>query len=239
MTTLIIADVHANAAALTAVLDAEANVDQIIFLGDAVDVGPNPDRVLSSLRSAVDFRVVGNHDRSVLDVDPDAETDDEYEQWKQWTRSRMTDRNLEFLESAPRTTIATVGDRRFRLHHGDFEPPDTRTEWSTRSTPNEAPAMFKTVANRYDEAYVLHGHSHRPFVAEVDGTTFLNPGSVGLQRADMRSDVARYAVFDGTEFYLRSIAYDVADVRAACDDLPLPQEFLASWKRKYRRTEND
>lgn len=49
-------------------------------------------------------------------------------------------------------------------------------------TPVEDTTVFEAVADRYPEDVILHGHSHYPFEAAVAGTTFVNPGSVGLQR---------------------------------------------------------
>lgn len=239
MKTLLLSDVHANTTALNAVLAAAGDVDRVLFLGDAVDVGPQPDAAVSKLRRVTDDRVIGNHDRLVLGVAPDAATDDEYERWKQWTLATVSDENLAHLKAAPRTTVATVGDNRFRLHHGDFEPPDEDDPWTTRATPEDARHVFETVAGRYDEEYVLLGHSHRPFVTDVDGTTFVNPGSVGLQRGDMRSDVAWYAVFDGDSFDLRTTTYDVDEVISACETLPLADEFVESWTENYRRDESE
>jgi len=59
---LIVSDVHANLAALEAVLDAERTWDRFVFLGDAVLAGPQPDEVLSLLRKEADFCLMGNHD---------------------------------------------------------------------------------------------------------------------------------------------------------------------------------
>lgn len=233
--TLILSDVHANAAALEGVLAAEPDVDNVVFLGDAVDVGPQPVEAITLLRSIVDHYVIGNHDRVVIDADPDGESDDEHRRWQEWTRSTIGD-DVTFLQRAPKTIVASLGGQQFRLHHGDFDPPDGARDWTTRTTPDEAPDVFETIAQRYTEDVVLLGHSHRPFVAEVEGTTFVNPGSVGLQRSDMRPDVARYAYFDGETFDLRSTEYDVSAVVDAYDDLPLPSAFLDHWRNRYRPT---
>jgi len=226
--TLIVSDVHANAPALEAVLAAEPDRDSVVFLGDAVDNGPHPNAVCDRLRCLhLVAGVRGNHDRTVLDAaassdsrrdDPPA--DDPFAEWQEWTLAQLIAENRAFLQALDRTTTVALGGRTLRLHHGDFPAPDGREEtWRTRVTPEDDPGAFETVADRYDEDVVLHGHSHFPFVAAVAGTTFVNPGSVGLQRPGWPADEARYAVLDDGTFDLRSVSYDPSRVAADSREL--------------------
>ena len=214
---LLLADVHANAPALDAVLAAEPERDAVYFLGDAVDCGPHPETVCERLRGLDAFTGVrGNHDRTVLAAsDPETLDDTPHAEWQAWTYDRLSAGSRSFLESLAETTTVALGDRPARLHHGDFPPPDGDDgEWRTRATPEDDPTLFETVAARYDEDVVLHGHSHFPFEATVAGTTFVNPGSVGLQRAGWPLDAARYAVWEDGAFDLRSVTYDASSVAA-------------------------
>lgn len=228
--TLVISDVHANAPALDAVLAAEPDRDSVVFLGDAVDNGPHPAAVCERLRDLdLTAGIRGNHDRTVLDAsDASSPSDDPFARWQEWTYGRLSAEDRTFLESLDRTATVTLGDRSARLHHGDFPAPAGReAEWRTRTTPDDDPAVFGSVADRYDESVVVHGHSHYPFVATVAGTTFVNPGSVGLQRAGWPADEARYAVFEAGAFDLRSVAYDPSPV--AADSRELNSPFLEIW----------
>ncbi|UPV74800.1 metallophosphatase family protein [Halorussus limi] len=233
--TLIVSDVHANAAALDAVLAAEPDRESVVFLGDAVDNGPHPDAVCDRLRELnLAAGVRGNHDRTVLDAVSSRDSrgsagDDPFAEWQEWTGERLSPENREFLASLDSTATLTLGCRTLRLHHGDFPAPDGREEtWRTRVTPDEDPAPFETVAARYDEDVILHGHSHFPFVATVAGTTFVNPGSVGLQRPGWPADEARYAVVEDGAFDLRSVAYDPGPV--AADSRELNSPFVDLWE---------
>jgi predicted phosphodiesterase len=236
--TLIVSDVHASAPALDAVLAAEPDRDSVVFLGDAVDNGPHPNAVCDRLRALnLVGGVRGNHDRTVLAAAAGPEsngdtapTDDPLAAWQAWTFARLTAENRAFLRALDRTTTLALGGRTLRLHHGDFPAPEGREEtWRTRVTPDDDPAPFRTVAARYDEDVVVHGHSHFPFVATVAGTTFVNPGSVGLQRPGWPADEARYAVLDDGAFDLRSVAYDPTLVAADSQDLDSP--FVDLWER--------
>lgn len=227
-----LADVHANAAALDAVLAAEPDCDGVLFLGDAVDVGPQPDVVCDRLRERdLVAAVNGNHDRAVLDADADGSpSDDPNARWQEWTQARLSETNLTFLEGLPRTETVALGDRTARLHHGDFRRPEGHEgSWPTRVTPEDDRDMFAAVADRYEEDLVLHGHSHYPFRATVDGTTFVNPGSVGLQRDGWPVDRARYASVEDGEIALRAVPFDPNGIVSASRSVDSPHYRL--WDR--------
>ena len=65
MKLLVLSDIHGNFDALQSVYNKE-KYDKMIFLGDAVDYGPEPDRVLDFLKANSDINILGNHDNAVL-----------------------------------------------------------------------------------------------------------------------------------------------------------------------------
>ena len=60
MRILILSDVHSNYPALTAVLDAAADVDAVFCLGDLVTFGPNPVDCVELIQSRADRAVAVN-----------------------------------------------------------------------------------------------------------------------------------------------------------------------------------
>ena len=64
----VFADVHANAAALEAVLRAavDAGVDELWSLGDMVGSGPDAARAVALVRSCCTVALIGNHDRDEI-----------------------------------------------------------------------------------------------------------------------------------------------------------------------------
>jgi predicted phosphodiesterase len=81
MKSLIVADIHANLAALEAIPMKEGSWDTFIFRGDAVMAGPNPDEVLSLLSSLDGIYIMGNHDWEVLKLDTDEVTTNPHRIW--------------------------------------------------------------------------------------------------------------------------------------------------------------
>lgn len=230
MSYLILADVHSNLPALEAVLDRESDWSEILFLGDAVGTGPHPDEVLSVLSGLPGEFLSGNHDRSVLDTPPEAPPCDSRE-FERWTSAQLSAENRHFL-------ARLGGDRRVptdagpvRLHHGDFGSDSAGLDWNGRCWPDTDPVVYRELADRYDEDIVLFGHSHVQFETTVDGTRFVNPGSVGQHR--LGQVLACYAVLAEGDLSLRTVEYDADRTIADLKTLALSDEYIETRKRVY------
>src|SRR5437867_5618731 len=122
MRVLIVSDIHANLAALEAVLkDAggEGAIDAVWSLGDSVGYGPRPSECVAQLRRMKAVMVAGNHERAATgaistdDFNPDAATA------ARWTMDHLDDGEPAFLDSLPE--VAVEGD--FTLVHGTLRDP--------------------------------------------------------------------------------------------------------------------
>ena len=69
MRLLIVSDLHANLAALERVVE---TADATVFLGDAVDYGPDPGAAVDWVRRRATHAVRGNHDEAVGNGGPTA-----------------------------------------------------------------------------------------------------------------------------------------------------------------------
>src|SRR5690606_32854771 len=129
MKTLIIADIHANLAALEAVLSHERAWDEVIFLGDAVGGGPQPEEVVRRLMALGAAKgeggvwMLGHHDEEVLATPCAGEPANHALAYVRWTREQLSEESLRFLSSfAPTASLERQGAR-MRLHHGQFRRP--------------------------------------------------------------------------------------------------------------------
>jgi len=95
MRILILSDLHANATALNAALDAAKDRwEHVVCLGDVVGYGPDPNEVTTTIRQLGARTIRGNHDKAVTDL---METNDFNPVAKaavDWTRSRLSSDNL-------------------------------------------------------------------------------------------------------------------------------------------------
>lgn len=256
MKSLILADIHGNLPALQAVFDHERSWDEVIFLGDAIVAGPQPDEVVDRLREMAGNGVwiVGNHDLEPFHREVSTDTRDPDGLYLIWTRDQISDANRRFLESFERTMSIERQGLSLRLHHGDWyqrpgwiwcsESPwllrllarayrkAFLPRWSSRIWPDTSESNLESIAKAYPEKYILFGHTHVQFRLEVNGTVFINPGAVGQPR--LGQPLALYAVIENGEVELKGVSYDTEATCRALDRLSLDTDFLNDWKEAYR-----
>ncbi len=189
----IVADIHANLVAFTAVLDdieRRGEVEEVWCLGDVVGYGPDPHQCLELLQQYNHVCVAGNHDWAAIgkidtsDFNPDAAAA------SHWTAKQLSPADIEYLGSRP----LVIQKDDFTLVHGSPRDPIWEYLFST-STAKENFAYFQS-------QFCLVGHSHVPLIFEYNengaclfnefpaDTTLslaknrliINPGGVGQPR---------------------------------------------------------
>jgi predicted phosphodiesterase len=207
MRVLVLSDIHANLAALEAVLaDAgQIGYDVVWCLGDMVGYGPEPDACVTRVRALAPLAVVGNHDWAVLGRTKVDDFNPEARRAVLWTRDHLNAGNLAWLGGLPDRPVAWGN---YTLTHGSPRNP----VWEYLSNPGVAQQNVE----HFDTRFCLFGHTHVPalFVQNDDATgmrlltpppgvplalggdrrIFLNPGSVGQPRDN--DPRAAYAILD-------------------------------------------
>jgi len=226
----VLSDVHANIEALKAVLqDVEGRkIRNIVFLGDAVGYGPDPNECVELLKERCNIILAGNHDWGVV-----GQTDityfNEYARTAiEWTKGVLTKKNLKSLQSFPIQGEIEEEDM-FLVHSTPKEP----SQWHYLLTLWDAEINF----NYFNNKYCFLGHSHYPFIIErlpsgelvtykekaPKGQTeryITNVGSVGQPRdGDPR---ASYAVVDDENLEIVRVPYDVGAVQNKMRKAGLP-----------------
>src|SRR5712691_9024888 len=104
MRIFIVSDIHANLAALEAVLrdaGAAGAIGAVWSLGDSVGYGPQPSDCVARLRQMETVMIAGNHERAATgaissdDFNPDAATA------ARWTMDHLDSSEQAFLDSLP------------------------------------------------------------------------------------------------------------------------------------------
>ena len=203
----VISDVHGNLDALQAVVSDAQKLGLQIFLnaGDAVGFCIYPSQVVQALRSGMFLNVLGNVDQEVLEElrDPSRSTSDAD---KKLAIEELTPSDVAYLESLPRELRLEVNGTHVLITHGT---PRSIDEHIYPDSPTE---MLKDIAGKASADLIITGHSHMPMKRDVDGVTFINPGSVGRPiDGDPR---AEYAVlsFNPISVDFRRVNYDVETV---------------------------
>ena len=99
---LIIADVHANIEALTAVLDAERNWEHLLVLGDLVGYCASPNEVVDCIRGLAPVAVIrGNHDKAACGIEDGSNFNQVARLAAVWTHETLTPGNRQYLRELP------------------------------------------------------------------------------------------------------------------------------------------
>ena len=192
MKILVIADIHGNAEALSAVLEKEPDADSTVFLGDALLPGPQPNETVDLLMGLSGTLIRGNHDIDANDSEPFAGWPATWRALIQWGLDTLEEPGYAFLQSLKPEGEYTEGGVRMLLKHGVLPDPPRQ---GLPDTPDERLAFL---AEDSDCPFVLFGHSHIQFMRTINGQEFINPGSVGQSRCGKR--LACYGLFEDGVF---------------------------------------
>jgi len=228
----VLSDIHANLHALQAVWEdvSRLNVDNVYCLGDLVGYGAYPNEVVAFVQENRIHTVMGNYDEAVgYDMRQSgtlSRTDDEDRLDRLtlgWTRRETSMEGKTYLQSLPISRRERHRMMSMVFVHGS---PRRMDEYLYPDLPL---ATFQAMARLADSDVVFMGHTHLPLVRRVDGTWFVNPGSVGMPRDG--NPQASYAVFSRglrTDIEIRRVTYDVDAAIDAVTGAGLPDE-LATW----------
>jgi diadenosine tetraphosphatase ApaH/serine/threonine PP2A family protein phosphatase len=250
--TAVISDIHANAAALRAVL---ADIDgrklgRIICLGDIIGYGPDPLECVDLVAERCEWSLLGNHDYAVLyeptNFNPNAESaaywtrdqfdaveDAELRNKRYRFLGRLRVRVVEQPQNGGRSILAVHGSPRRPINEYVF--PDDAI-----NSPEKMRNLFDLV-----EGVAICGHTHVPgvFTDEPDfyppdeagaggvyrfmesEKAIINVGSVGQPRdLDPR---AAYAILHGDRVEFVRVEYDIDETAEKIRAIPELADNLA------------
>jgi putative phosphoesterase len=220
MKLLIVSDIHGNWPALQAVLAAEADVDQILCLGDLVNYGPQPAECVTWAMQHLspEWLIQGNHDRAVgLGEDPHCSGP--YRPLAAATQaaseSAVSAEMRRFLGALEPLQRFQLGEAVFVACHA--VPSEPLYHYLPESSPVTLWESELTVAGHPD--FLLLGHTHEPMNTRFRKTLVVNPGSVGQPKHGDAQ--AAYAVWVDGQVSLRRAAYDVEQTICAYAGLGL------------------
>jgi putative phosphoesterase len=214
---LVIADVHGNAEALSAVLAKERDADTTVFLGDTVLPGPQPNETMELLRGLSGTLIQGNHDIEMLEPERLEHWPPNWLAFARWVLDTLEPSGYDFLRSLQPEGEYEVGGVRLFLHHGELADKPRQV---LPDTPDE---RLVTLAGGSDAPLVLFGHSHVQFRRMIDGQEFINPGSVGQPRCGKR--LACYGLIEDGVFRHSQAEYDPGLWLEAMDRIKPLDEF--------------
>ena len=214
MRILVVSDIHANWAALSAITQP---FDVCLCLGDLVDYGPDPAQCVRWAMTHATYAIRGNHDHGVAQGIPVSGANG-FRYLTQVSRPSMWEalgpEERRYLLQLPVTQRATLGGKRYLMVHAT--PRDPLDEYLLKDPQTWAKRLQNVEAD-----VVCVGHTHIQFNIEVNGVVVLNPGSVGLPRdGDPR---AGYAIIDDNKIEMKRIEYPVDQTISRIEAMPWPR----------------
>jgi predicted phosphodiesterase len=219
--TAVLADIHANLAALEAVVGdiRTERISEIVTLGDNIGYGPDPDEVTQELIRLQVFSIQGNHEYALLNP------------VYYFRMNPIAKRSLDLTKIllSKKSLTYALGLQQMKIHHGARLvhgcPPKSQTAYLFSPGRNMLDKLFSS----FPEKICFYGHTHiMSFFAEgkdpdqghdISPTTLylesdrkyiINPGSVGQPR-DLRNNHAKYIIWDREQASItfKEVAYDV------------------------------
>ncbi len=233
---LILSDIHANKEALSAVLCHVKRKPwrKVVFLGDLVGYGADPNQTIELLRSVKPLVAIrGNHDKVCSGIEDGELFNRIALEAALWTRRKLTKSNLNWLKKLPQGP--RVVDGAFAISHGTPIDEDAYIFGEI-----EALNVFRQT----EFPVCFFGHSHFPviFALSPDSITtiltvarrfrvklregvryLINPGSIGQPRDG--NPLASFAIYDteARTVTIRRLPYRVQTTRERILKAGLPR----------------
>ena len=231
MRALILGDIHANLAALTAVLEAAPVVDKVYCLGDIVGYGPNPHECVALIRSQADEVVFGNHDQEMVHAYRHPQTErapyeTDCSKWLRWTVQQLSANDIEYLASLPEEVELKLDQKLVLLRHdlplpGPLIMPDASVEQINARLDHRA----------FDFMFV--GHVHAPYRRQPNKGQLIDIGSVG--QAEHGEGNAAYGLWVDGQVSFHRTNYDIEQTIRDMDATPLSQAYRHLWFEFWRK----
>lgn len=240
----IISDIHANLAALTAVLadiDQQRDVKEIWCLGDIIGYGPDPLECYQLVRERCSLIIKGNHEKG-LEVGGADKFNAIARLAIEWTHNviKKSPKGAQILADIAATPTSFERNSMLFVHGSPMDPTSEYLLPDDAARVKKMQAQFALFQN-----YCFVGHTHHPGVFEENITEFnrpeammhniyfldnackaiINVGSVGQPRD--HNPHAGYVTFLGDSVRYHRVAYEVEVTRQKIYAIPELNDKLA------------
>ena len=175
-------DVHGNLPALKAVLGEieKREADAVVFLGDLVHYGPQPEECAELLRNTETDCIQGNCDRAVARKRKSTGEGYENPHWTRiaadflrWTSEAVSAGTRKWLKDLPDELRFQAGKKTVHCVHG------LPGRQSHGLPENAAAEVYDAILNRSGSDILACGLTHTPSIIRRPDGLIINPGSIG------------------------------------------------------------
>lgn len=193
MRVAVFSDIHGNYQALEAIMKhiENNNIDKIIYLGDAVSIGPDSNLCLKYLNQNVDHFILGNHEHYIIDgnqIDKDMSIGEENH--NKWLIHTLDKQDINKLREYTNSYELIINNKKFLFIHfflrNDIYPYEHLSIYNNN---------FEQIVNNIKSDYVFYGHYHPGRYDNINNKKLYCIGSSGC----VHGDETFYYVIDGNE----------------------------------------
>ncbi len=197
----IISDVHGNYEALKSVLAKidEMNISDIFCLGDVVGYYSQVNECCDELRKRNVKCIMGNHDWYIT-ANSFCPRSKSVNDCLNYQRQVITEENKNWVSSFP----LIRNEYGISMVHGSWNNPI-----------DEYLEPTEEYFEKLEGQYFMSGHCHIQKLEKYKNKIYCNPGSVGQPRDN--DPRAAFSIFDGNNFKLYRVKYDIAKVGELMD----------------------
>lgn len=174
----ILSDIHGNMPALEAVLEdiKLRNIDEVICIGDLIGKGPEPSKVIASIKEHCDVVIRGNWDEFIL-IESESQS-------IKWQQNQLIEEDKNYLKQLPFCYEFMLGDKFIRCVHASPRSVHERIlpfhPLEQQETLFENSEQTLNICGNRTPDYFVYGDIHYACVKPIDGKGILvNVGSVG------------------------------------------------------------
>lgn len=178
----VFSDIHGNYQALTSILKdiKHKQIDKIIFLGDAVSLGPDSNKCLSLLFKHKVIFIMGNHElycTKGISIDPD--NNKLKKEHNIWVSSTISKENINKLKKQKLEYNITINNKKYKFIHFLL---DNKSKYPFKHLNIFKTKKYIEEMNKIDSDYIFYGHEHIGRYDEINNKKFYGIGSSGCTK---------------------------------------------------------
>lgn len=203
----VFSDIHGNKEALDAIIADIANekVDETIFLGDAIGLGPDPKYCLNKIADSNITWVLGNHDLYFLKGLEGFNIESQKINHTKWVISTLNNDDKNRIKDYKVKYTISVENHTFTFAH--YFVDDERKLYPFYGINTIKSSNIKDIARMFNSDYFFYGHDHTPSKYCFEDKYIIDVGSSGCTKTNKTF----YTIIDidkTVKIYTKTISFD-------------------------------
>lgn len=180
----VFSDIYGNLEALQAILEDinKNDFDEIICLGDVINLGPNSKECLNLIVNSNIKWILGNHDLYFIHGLSGFEIEEEKKSHYRWVASQLDNKDREAIKDNPLVYYLNKDGFSFKFQHYFIK--DDKALYPFYSIGTIKKLSRNERINLVDADYTIYGHDHEPNSYNLDGKYLCDVGSSGCLKDD-------------------------------------------------------